>query len=77
MTGAALKKKLISIYGKEFHAPVAAEAEVDKSTVYRWVAADRVPGLVVAWITEKMAARKTAEPAHSPDRRRSYGGSVE
>lgn len=63
MTGAQLKKKLIAIYGKEFHAAAAKEAEVDKSTVYRWVAADTVPGLVVAWIKAEMRARKVEEPA--------------
>lgn len=59
MNGATLKKKLIAIYGKEFHAQVAKETAVDKSTVYRWVAADIVPGAVEAWILAEIRARKT------------------
>lgn len=63
MTGAALKKILIKIYGKEFHSAVAKECGKDISTIYRWCAADKVDSLAAAWITEKMAARKIAEPA--------------
>lgn len=65
MNGASLKRKLVEVYGKEFHAAVAAECEVDKSTVYRWIDADnkKVPGVVSAWITAKMEAISKAAPA--------------
>lgn len=59
MNGATLKKKLIAIYGKDFHAAVVKECNVDISTVYRWCSAIAVPGIVVAWITSKVGARKT------------------
>jgi hypothetical protein len=61
MTGDQLKRKLTAIYGPKFHIPVAAELEVDKSTVYRWVEAKgKVPGIVASWINAKMAGRGTA-----------------
>lgn len=65
MNGASLKKKLVEVYGNEFHAAVAAECEVDKSTVYRWIERNekKVPGTVAAWITAKMEALGKAAPA--------------
>lgn len=66
MTGAALKKKLIAMYGKDFHAVVAEECDVDKSTVYRWCSSDVVRGPVVAWIAEKL--RRAQEPKTADQR---------
>jgi hypothetical protein len=53
MTGIELSRRLTKIYGADFHGQVAAELDVNISTVYRWLAADNVPGVVVAWIAEK------------------------
>lgn len=63
MNGATLKKKLIAIYGKDFHPAVVKECNVDISTIYRWIAAPKVPGLVAAWITAKATSPKASEPA--------------
>ena len=60
MTGEQLKRKLTQVYGADFHSLVAAELEVDRSTVYRWVAAKgAVPGIVSSWIVAKIAASKS------------------
>lgn len=58
MTGVALKKKLVAMYGRRFHRPVAEETNMNLVTIYRWCASKKVPGIVAAWITEKAEANR-------------------
>ncbi len=54
MTGQTLKAKLTSFYGQDdFLERAAKELDVDKSTIYRYLSAERVPGPVAAWCREK------------------------
>ena len=70
MTGATLKKKLTSLYGKNFHATVAKECGVNDVTVYRWCKAAKVSGLVVAWLKEKTSDKPRRDlPANPSDTR--------
>lgn len=63
MTGATLEKKLIALYGTKFHTSVAKETGMDVSTIYRWCVAQKVPGIVVAWINLRAPKRRPIEQA--------------
>lgn len=53
MTGDQLKNDLVGFFGEKFHDAVAKELKVDKTTIYRWISATEVPGVVAAWVKER------------------------
>ncbi len=61
MNGEQLHRKMTQVYGPDCIKLVADELEVDKSTVYRWLAAkEKVPGIVSSWIAAKIDLKKKA-----------------
>lgn len=58
MTGDVLKAKLTEFYGVEFYIAASKELNVDQSTIYRWIAADKIPGPVEAWVRERSKKSK-------------------
>lgn len=54
MTGKQLRSALIKFFGDPGYQQAAVKAlSVDAATIYRWLAADKVPGVVAEWVKEK------------------------